>query len=88
MDTDTAPLECEQRASRLAAQVELLAEPYRRNAIAWLESCAAQPLEDLDGGLARFLADIHPDMREVTASNLEMVLDGALRHFGKRPSIG
>jgi hypothetical protein len=88
METETIASEYERRASRLAARVERLAEPYRGNAIEWLESCAARSLDDLDDGLALFLADVHPDMREITASNLEMVLDDALRHFSKQPLIG
>lgn len=88
MQSDEAPLECIRCANRLASRIELLEQPYRQNTITWLESCAARSLEDLDRGLVAFFAELDPTMREVTASNLEIVLEDALDHFGHRPPTG
>lgn len=75
--------ECRRRASLIAARIRHLAEPYRENTISWMEKCAARSLEELDRDLASFLSELGTVERELYVSNLQMILDDALRYFGK-----
>lgn len=76
-------VECRQRANVLAACIRRLAEPYRQNTITWLERCTARPLTELDRDLASFLSELRTTEREMYISNLQMILDDALRYFGR-----
>jgi len=81
--TVTEPgVECRQRASLLASCIRRLSEPYRQNTILWLERCTARPLIELDRDLASFLSELRTTEREMYISNLQMILDDALRYFG------
>jgi hypothetical protein len=73
--------ECRQWASVLAEHIQRLSQPYQRNMISWLEKCTARPLRDLDHDLAVFFNELGTIERELYASNLQDVLDDALRYF-------
>jgi len=76
-------VECSRMADRMLANIARLKEPYRQNTLHWLERCADRPLADLPKDLAAFLRELHPTMRQVYVDNLQMVLEDALRHFGR-----
>lgn len=73
------------KADHLAASIDTLREPYRRNTIHWLEQCTERRFENLGADLAEFLVALHPDMREVYFNSLKMILDDAVRYFGSLP---
>jgi hypothetical protein len=79
--------DCRRRANMLAARIRHLAEPYRENTISWMEKCTARSLTDLDRDLALFLSELGAVERELYVSNLQVILDDALRYFG-RPMSG
>ena len=74
---------CRQTAGRIASSLDQLNEPFRRNAIHWLESCVAKPLEDVADDLTKYFRQLKPDMRDRTMSSLEFVLQEAVRKFGR-----
>ncbi len=69
-------------AHKLAERVDTLCEPYRRNAITWLELCTQTPMENPRAGMLRFLTELNPIVRETFVLHAGRVLDEAVRHFG------
>jgi hypothetical protein len=67
----------------LAAQLDDIREPYRQNAIAWLETCTQRRLTLPRRDLLAFLEELHPFVRADFLRHTGSVLDDAVRHFGK-----
>ena len=69
-------------AHTLADRIDTLCEPYRRNAINWLELCTQSPMENPRADMLRFLTELNPIVRETFVLHAGRVLDQAVRHFG------
>jgi len=69
-------------AHRLADRLDTLCEPYRQNAISWLQLCTQSPMDDPRAEILRFLTDLNPIVRESFVMHAGRVLDEAVRHFG------
>jgi hypothetical protein len=69
-------------AHELTQSINSLREPYRRNAIEWLEACSQRSLQDLSQDLGAFLADLHPIVRESFVAFSRQLFDDARRYFG------
>ncbi len=68
----------------LVQRINALCEPYRRNAIAWLEACTHRQFRDVDADLPAFLQGLTPTVRDCFVFNTGAILDGAVRYFGER----
>ena len=75
------------QAEALVQRINSLREPYRRNAIAWLEHCTHIQICDLDEDLLRFLEGLSPCVRDRFMYSTRMVLDDAVRHFGREQEV-
>jgi hypothetical protein len=71
-------------AHRLVDRLDTLCEPYRQNAIAWLQLCTQTPMEDPRAEILHFLSDLNPIVRDSFVLHAGRVLDEAVRHFGVR----
>ncbi len=69
-------------ADSLADRIESLREPYRQNAIRWLEMCMQQPILNPRADLLRFLGELNPVVRESFFFHALRVLDEAVHFFG------
>lgn len=69
-------------AHQLVDRLETLCEPYRQNAISWLQLCTQSPMEDPRAEILHFLTDLNPIVRESFVLHAGRVLDEAVRHFG------
>ncbi len=69
-------------AHKLADRVDTLCEPYRQNAIAWLQLCTQSPMVDPRAEMLHFLTDLNPIVRETFVLHAGRVLDEAVRYFG------
>jgi hypothetical protein len=70
------------QAHRLADRLDTLYEPYRQNAIAWLQICTQSPMDDPRAEMLHFLTDLNPIVRETFVLHAGRVLDEAVRYFG------
>jgi hypothetical protein len=68
----------------LVERVNSLREPYRQNAILWLEHCTRQPLRNFRHDLHQFVDGLTPSVRERFVIQTKMVLEDALRYFGEQ----
>ncbi len=66
----------------LANRILSLPDPYRKNAIEWLQQCTQIPLEDLERDIDRFLASLHPAVRAKFVFQTGKLLDKAMHYFG------
>lgn len=66
----------------LVNHVNMLREPYRRNAIQWLEHCTRRPLTDVRNDLFHFLDGLAPSVRDRFVIQTKLVLEDAVRYFG------
>jgi hypothetical protein len=62
-------------------RIKDLPQPYRRNAIEWLETCTQTPMRDLRGDMDRFLRRLHPEVRQRFVLQTKRLLDAAVHHF-------
>lgn len=69
-------------AHLLVDRLETLCEPYRQNAISWLQLCTQSPMEDPRAEILHFLKDLNPIVRETFVLHTGRVLEEAVRHFG------
>jgi hypothetical protein len=69
-------------AEALVDRLDSLREPYRGNAIAWIERCAARTFTDLNEDIGQFLDELNPDLRDEYLLNMSMILDDAVKYFG------
>ncbi len=70
-------------AGILVDRIDALREPYRKNAIEWVEHCAKQPISDLPRDIRRALSKMPPVKRKKFYAQTVQVLDGAVQHFGR-----
>lgn len=73
----------EHPARGLTLAVEELEEPYRHNAVEWLERCMQRPVVSLEGDLSAFLDELHPVVRESFIQHARRLLEDALDYFGR-----
>lgn len=71
------------QAEALVQRINALREPYRHNAIVWLETCTKQPLEDIPEDLMAFLDSLSPSVRDRFILHTRLILDDAVRFFGE-----
>ena len=76
----------EEEVLALARRLEQLGEPYRENALRWLERSLDRRLERLPEDLLEVLRDLNPPLRRRLLWNLRAVLDDAVRYFGQSPN--
>ena len=69
-------------AHRLADQLETLCEPYRQNAIVWLQLCTQSPMDDPRAEMLHFLSNLNPIVRDTFVLHAGRVLEEAVRYFG------
>ena len=72
----------ENQARGLLARLDSLPQPYRENAVTWLQSCTRVPLKDLEGDMTSFLEGLHPIVRESFLTHTHELLDQAVHYFG------
>jgi hypothetical protein len=70
-------------AGNLVNRIDSLREPYRKNAIEWVERCAEQRISDLPRDIRRVLRKMPPVKREKFYSRTVQVLDDAVQHFSR-----
>jgi hypothetical protein len=70
-------------AGILVDRIDSLREPYRKNAIEWVESCANQAISDLPRDIRRMLRKMPAVRRKAFFDRTVEVLDGAVQHFGR-----
>jgi hypothetical protein len=75
-------MELRSGGASIAGQIETLPDPYRGNAIEWLRSCTQSPLDDLEEDMERFLARLHPKVRDQFVVQTCRLLDTAKFYFG------
>ncbi len=73
----------EHPARGLTLAVEGLEEPYRQNAVEWLERCMQRPVVSLEYDLSAFLDELHPVVRESFIQHARRLLEDALDYFGQ-----
>jgi hypothetical protein len=73
---------CLPDAKALVDRLDDLAEPYRQNTIAWIESCAARKFTNPQSDIRRFVDELDPGLREEYLFNMSLLLDDAVRFFG------
>ncbi len=66
----------------LADAINALQEPYRGNAIEWLEACTQCTLCDLAQDMDLFLGDLPPIVRDSFVSYVRKLMEEAGRYFG------
>lgn len=66
----------------LADAINALQEPYRRNAIEWLEACTQCTFSDLAQDMDVFLGDLPPIVRDTFVGYVGKLMEEAGRHFG------
>ena len=76
--------EADSSGDDLVQRINALCEPYRHNAIAWLEACTKQQFRDVSADLPAFLGRLTPIVRDRFVFNTGAILDGAIRYFGQR----
>lgn len=74
----------EASVDELLHRINCLCEPYRQNAIAWLEACTHQRFDDVNADLPTFLGGLHPAVRNRFVFHTGAILEGAIRYFGQR----
>jgi hypothetical protein len=68
----------------MVRQIESLNEPYRGNALHWLEGYLRRPITDLDKDIHQFVGALNPIVRDRFIVHTWLVLEDAVRYFGKR----
>ena len=68
--------------SVLVNRIKALPDPYRRNAIAWLQHCTQAPIEDLETDINSFLMTLSPPVRAKFVFQTGKLLEIAVQHFG------
>ena len=66
----------------IAGQIQTLPDPYRGNAIEWLQACTQSPLENLEEDIELFLQRLHPTVRDQFIIQTNRLLDTARYYFG------
>jgi hypothetical protein len=69
-------------AATLAHQLDALSEPYRQNAIDWLQGYTQLPMRDPRRDLPRLVRDLNPGVRARFLECTHLILEEATRYFG------
>jgi hypothetical protein len=78
---------CLREAYNLASRIDSLKEPYRQNALTWLEIYTQKPIQDPTYDLLRFLNGLSPGVCEEFVAHAGTILEEAVRYFGA-PHMG
>jgi hypothetical protein len=68
-------------STQLIDRIDSLPNPYRENAIEWLEMCTQEPMSDLRLDMTRFLGKLHPAVRRQFVIHTGRLLDTAVHYF-------
>ena len=68
--------------SALVSRIKALPDPYRGNAIAWLQHCTQAPMEDLESDINNFLKTLNPSVRAKFVFQTGKLLEIAVQYFG------
>lgn len=71
------------QAEDLVERLNALREPYRRNAIAWLEDSTHHRFANVSEDLFDFLNSLSPALRDGFMCHTRTLLDDAVRFFGE-----
>ena len=66
----------------LADRIQELPDPYRGNAIEWLQLCTQRQMNDLERDIEKFLETLNPDVRAKFIFQTGKLLEKALFYFG------
>jgi hypothetical protein len=67
----------------LLESINSLQEPYRRNALIWLEGCFDHPIDDPETDLEQCVDELNPRLRDWLMFHAHKVLQGATMYFGR-----
>lgn len=67
----------------LADRIQELPDPYRGNAIEWLQLCTQTQMDDLERDIERFLDTLNPSVRAKFIFQTGKLLEKALFYFGR-----
>jgi hypothetical protein len=67
----------------LADRIEELPDPYKGNAIEWLQLCTQTKMINLEKDIDRFLDTLNPDVRAKFIFQTGKLLEKAFFYFGK-----
>ncbi|MBN2555808.1 MAG: hypothetical protein JXA97_07705 [Anaerolineales bacterium] len=62
-------------------RISTLQEPYRQNAVEWLEEFTQNGIEDVGADMPHFLGTLKPTIRRNFTRFVCLVLDEAAQHF-------
>ncbi len=68
-------------STQLIDRIDSLPNPYRDNAIEWLEMCTQEPMSDLRTDMVRFLRKLNPAVRRQFVVHTGRLLDTAIHYF-------
>ncbi|HUS85574.1 MAG: hypothetical protein MUO58_19735 [Anaerolineales bacterium] len=68
--------------SALVNRIKALPDPYRENAITWLQHCTQAPMEDLETDINTFLRTLSPAVRANFVFQTGKLLEIAVQYFG------
>ena len=68
-------------STQLIDRIDSLPNPYRDNAIEWLEMCTQEPMINLKIDMIRFLGKLHPAVRRQFVVHTGRLLDTAVHYF-------
>ena len=71
------------QAEDLVRRLNALREPYRGNAIAWLEHSTHHRFTNVSEDLLDFLDSLSPALRDGFMSHTRTIIDDAIRFFGE-----
>lgn len=67
----------------LAGRIQALPDPYRGNAIEWLQLCTQTKMVDLEADIESFLKTLTPTVRAKFIFQTGKLLEKAIFYFGK-----
>ena len=75
---------CKRESTDLAVWINSLEEPYRQNAIDWLNIYIRRPMDDLQVEIESFLKELDPVVRNYFLIHTRMLLKTAVHYFGTK----
>jgi hypothetical protein len=69
--------------STINEKLDALPDPYRRNALKWLERSIRRPLRDPDSDMQVFLDTLPPEVQAQFKRQTHLLLQRAVHYFGK-----
>ncbi len=67
--------------TQLIDRIDSLPNPYRANAIEWLEMCTQEPMSNLKIDMIRFLEKLQPAVRRQFIIHTSRLLETAVHYF-------